>query len=214
MCMIGEPASRNLFHLKPEVQCDAELHFSGDNDNGGCGDEDDDDDVDEEEEGGTRKSVAFPRVTDNQKVSRCSAAGNRSVFTGQLAPDPLFNPWCSRQFVFTVKVHLHQQLSSDHKWPCNLHFKVIYLLAEPTAGKTKNIPLYLKRSVVSAIDSELKECSRNSGAEDFKMSLNLSWAHSLPFSLWPLKWAPASRWRITHNPYPLPFVRHSSLLFL
>lgn len=90
MCMIGEPASRNLFHLKPEVQCDAELHFSGDNDNGGCGDEDDD--VDEEEEGGTRKSVAFPRVTDNQKVSRCSAAGNRSVFTGQLAPDPLFNP--------------------------------------------------------------------------------------------------------------------------
>lgn len=64
MCMMGDPGSRNLFHLKPEVRVKrvAETVFSGG--------EDDDGDDDGEEGGnrGDRRSVAFPRVTDWKEV--------------------------------------------------------------------------------------------------------------------------------------------------
>lgn len=64
MCMMGDPGSRNLFHLIPEVraQWEAETAFS-------VG-EDEDGDDDEEEGGnrGDRRSVAFPRVTDKKEV--------------------------------------------------------------------------------------------------------------------------------------------------
>lgn len=64
MCMMGDPGSRNLFHLIPEAreQRDVEMVFSGD--------EDDDGDDDEEEGGnrGDRRTVAFPRVTDKKEV--------------------------------------------------------------------------------------------------------------------------------------------------
>ncbi len=63
MCMMGDPGNRNLFHLIPEVreQRDAEMVFSGG--------EDDDGDDDEEEGGkrGDRRTVAFPRVTDEKE---------------------------------------------------------------------------------------------------------------------------------------------------
>lgn len=64
MCMMGNPGSRNLLHLIPEVraQRDAEAAFSvGEDDDGN----------DDEEEGGNRgdrRSVAFPRMTDKKKV--------------------------------------------------------------------------------------------------------------------------------------------------
>lgn len=62
MCIMGNPESRNLFHLIPEVgaQRDAETVF-----NGG---EDDDDDEEEGGNRGDRRSVAFPRVTDGKEV--------------------------------------------------------------------------------------------------------------------------------------------------
>lgn len=63
MCMMGDPGSRNLFHLIPEVraQRDAETVFSGGEDDGGG---------DEEEGGnrGDRRSVAFPRMTEEKEV--------------------------------------------------------------------------------------------------------------------------------------------------
>lgn len=64
MCMMGDPGSRNLFHLIPEVraQRDAETVFSGGEEDGGGGDE---------EEGGNRgdrRSVAFPRMTEEKDV--------------------------------------------------------------------------------------------------------------------------------------------------
>lgn len=65
MCMMGNPGSRNLLHLIPEVraQRDAETAFS-------VGVDDDDGDGDGEEGGnrGDRRSVAFPRVTGEEKV--------------------------------------------------------------------------------------------------------------------------------------------------
>lgn len=63
MCMMGDPGSRNLGHLMPEVRAQRGADFDG-------GKEDEGDD--NEEEGGNRgdrKSVAFPRVTDEQEVT-------------------------------------------------------------------------------------------------------------------------------------------------
>lgn len=67
MCMMGDPGSRNLFHLIPEVsvQRDTGAAF-----NEGEEDDGDDDDDDEEEGGnrGDRRSVAFPRMTVEKDV--------------------------------------------------------------------------------------------------------------------------------------------------
>lgn len=60
MCMMGDPGSRNLFHLIPDVSAQRDNGFS------------DGKDGDSGEEGGNRgdrKSVAFPRVTDEEKVT-------------------------------------------------------------------------------------------------------------------------------------------------
>lgn len=64
MCMTGDPKSRSLFHLIPEVraQRDVETVFSG------GGDDDGDDDEEEGGNRGDRRSVAFPRVTDGKEI--------------------------------------------------------------------------------------------------------------------------------------------------
>lgn len=64
MCMMGDPGSLNRFHLIPEVkaQRDADTDLRGGEDDGSD---------DEGEEGGSRggrRSVAFPRVTAEQRV--------------------------------------------------------------------------------------------------------------------------------------------------
>lgn len=65
MCMTGDPGSRNFFHPMPEVRVQRD---TGTGLRGGK-DVDDDDDDDEEEGGirGDRRSVAFPRVTDEKR---------------------------------------------------------------------------------------------------------------------------------------------------
>lgn len=91
MCMMGNPGSRNLLHLIPEVraQRDAETAFS-------VG-EDDDGDGDEEEGGnrGDRRSVAFPRVTDEKVIGAPQQdVGQVFFFHAALLSSHRANPRC------------------------------------------------------------------------------------------------------------------------
>lgn len=70
MCMMCEPGSRNLFHLRAEArpQWDNETPLRADEDADGGGEEEEEED-DEEEGGnrGERGSVAFPSVTHKKR---------------------------------------------------------------------------------------------------------------------------------------------------
>lgn len=62
MCMMGDPGSRNLLHLIPEVRAQRDADFDGGKDDDGDGNEEDGGNR------GDRRSFAFPRVTDEQEV--------------------------------------------------------------------------------------------------------------------------------------------------
>lgn len=80
MCMMGDPGSRNLFHLKPEVRAKrgADTVFSGGRDDDG------DDDGEEGGNRGDRRSVAFPRVADEKEVTDAPKQETGQFFPGHV----------------------------------------------------------------------------------------------------------------------------------